>query len=386
MNVLLKGRTGRLQSVDLLVPELFAADGGIQVYSRTLICALRTLRPHLQLRVFCRNDHPHHLPESEWEGIEWHLAAGSRRRFVRDLLQATRRRRPQLLFSTHVHFALLLCLHHRVTGVPGWCSAHGIEVWDLARGPSCWALGCLQRLLPVSRFTAERLQDQLGGRCPVMSLLPNSFDAGRFTPNNPPISLMRRYGLQPDQPLIVSLSRLSTQDRYKHLDRLIEALPPLLTRWSGLRLLIAGDGELRFSLQALAASLGVAHAVIFTGRVGETELVDHLRLASVFALPSSGEGFGIVFLEALACGLPVLAGDCDGSCDPLADGVHGLLVDPHLPLAPPLMALLEGRGEPLWFDPSRLSAAVERAFGFEAFCSRLDTLLNQLEDDLPCAA
>lgn len=368
-----------LAPLDLLVPELFAGDGGIQRYSRQLIQALRRIRQPQPLRVFILNDHPRHLPRQGWEGIEWHAAAGSRLRLSRSLLAAARRRRPQLLLSTHPHFAPLQLLHRRCSGSPSWCSAHGIEVWRLRPGPRRWALARLQRLLPVSRFTAGALQHQLGAHCPPITVLPNAFDAGRFVPGPRPQALLERYGLEPHQPLIVSLSRLSRADAYKQLDRLIEAMPLLLPQWPDLRLLIGGEGDDRPRLQRLADELGVKDQVIFQGRLAEHELADHLRLATLFALPSTGEGFGIVFLEALGCGRPVLAGNRDGSPDPLADGRFGLLVDPLLPLAPPLAALLAGQGEELWFQPSALAAAVAAEFSHDALCQRLKALLPPLE-------
>jgi glycosyltransferase involved in cell wall biosynthesis len=365
--------------LDLLLPELFASNGGIQNYSRTLIRALQRLQPTLTLRVFIRNDTPDQLPRYGWEGIEWHAAAGSKWRFAWVLLRATIRRRPQLLLSTHSNFAPLQALHHHLTGTPSWCSAHGIEVWRLRTGPRRWAITRLQRLLPVSRFTAKQLQRQLQRHCPPLGLLPNCFDPERFRPGSRSLQLLKRYGLQPDQPVIVSLSRLSRADAYKHLDRLIEALPALLPQWPDLRLLIAGDGDDRPRLQAIAERLCVRSAVIFAGRIADAELADHLRLATAFALPSSGEGFGIVFLEALGCGRPVLAGNRDGSVDPLADGRFGLLVDPELPLAPALASLLAGQGEDLWFQPEALASAVSQAFGFDAFCGALEVQLALLE-------
>jgi len=371
----------RLEAVDLLIPELFANEGGIQNYSRTLLRALHTVRPELRLRVFIRNDRPSQLPASGWPGVEWHGASGSSLRLALALLAASRRR-PGLLLSTHPNFAPLQWLHHRLTGAPSWCSAHGIDVWSLPPGFTRWSLARLQRLLPVSRFTAERLRQQLGRRCPPISVLPNSYDQTRFTPGPRPKALLQRYGLQPHQPLIFTLSRLSGFDRYKNIDRLIQALPELLPQWPDLRLMVAGDGDDRPRLQQLAQRLGLARQVIFTGRLADAELVDHYRLATLFALPSEKEGFGIVFLEALACGLPTLAGNRDGSCDPLADGAHGLLVDPRLPLAPPLQALLERRGRELWFQPERLSTTVAERFGFPALCSELNRLLRECEQTL----
>jgi phosphatidylinositol alpha-1,6-mannosyltransferase len=368
-------RDHRLQQIDLLVPELFSNEGGIQTYSRTLLRALHAVRPELRLRVFIRNDQPDQLPAHGWPGIEFHAASGSSLRMAVALLAASRRRRPDLLFSTHPNFAPLQWLHHRLTAAPSWCSAHGIDVWSLPSGLTRWSLARLQRLLPVSRFTAERLRQQLGRRCPPLTVLANSYDQRRFTPGPRPPAMLQRYGLRPEQPLIFTLSRLSVFDRYKNIDRLIEALPALLLHWPDLCLMVAGEGDDRPRLQHITQRLGLSSQVIFTGRVSDAELVDHYRLATLFALPSQKEGFGIVFLEALGCGLPTLAGNRDGSCDPLADGAHGLLVDPCLPLAPPLQALLERRGPDLWFQPERLSTAVAERFGFLALCSELDQLL-----------
>lgn len=362
--------------IDLLLPELFASEGGIQVYSRKLLLALRRIRPQQPLRVFIRNDQPHHIPSSGWPGISWHPCQRSTSRMVASLLGAARRRRPRLLLSTHANFAPLQLLHHRLTGTPSWCSAHGIEAWDLRAGPKRWGLRQLQCLLPVSRFTAERLRQQLGASCPPQCLLPNSFDPHRFRPGPRPQPLLERYDMEPHQPLILTLTRLSRFDRYKHIGALIDALPPLLQRWPDLRLMVAGSGDDLPRLRQRVKALGLESEVIFAGRIADAELPDHYRLATLFALPSEKEGFGIVFLEALGCGLPVLAGNRDGSVDPLVAGRFGLLVDPRLPLAPALASLLAGQGDPLWFQRDALAREVAERFGFEAFCEQLDAQLR----------
>ena len=218
-----------------------------------------------------------------------------------------------------------------------------------------FALAHLKRVLPVSRFTANQLKLQLGSNCPPLGLLFNSFDQNRFFPAPVPKYLLKRYNLRPHQPVIFTLSRLNKDDAYKNIDKLIAALSPLLAEFSDVRLIIAGSGDDQQRLQKLANQLGLNGHVTFVGRIPEEELPDHHRLASIFALPSTGEGFGIVFLEALGCGKPVLAGNSDGSADPLADGRFGLLIDPHLPLAPYLASLLRKQGQPLWFHPQALS-------------------------------
>jgi len=366
-----------MKPIDLLVPELFAREGGIQAYSRTLIRALRQLRPHTPLRVFSRNDYPRHLPTNGWEGVEWHPAAGSSWRLGASLFSAARRRRPQLLLSTHAHYAPLQWLHHRLTGSPSWCTAHGIEVWSLRRGPRRWALAHLQQLLPVSRFTSQSLQRQLAGRCPPLAVLPNSYDAQRFHPAPPSPDLLQRYGLKQGQPLVFSLTRLSVADRAKNIDRLIEAMLELRRAIPDVVLLIGGEGDDRPRLHGMVKSLGLEHCVLLPGLIAADELPDHYRLARVFALPSQKEGFGIVFLEALGCGCAVLAGNRDGSRDPLLDGRFGLLMDPDQPLASPLRQLLDAEGQSLWFQPEALSQAVANQFAFPAFCARLNSLLDR---------
>lgn len=369
--------------IDLLVPELYAREGGIQIYSRSLIEALLAVLPQpMRLRVFVRNDRPEQLPPCSDPRLELHACGHSAPlvaslRLMHRSLSALIRQRPMLSISTHVRLAPLQVLLARLAGCPALCSAHGIDVWELRPGLRRWALDHLDQLLPVSRCTHDQLQRQLGSTCPAQTLLPNTYDDSRFRPGLRPAHLLRRYGLQPEQPLIFCLTRLSIQDRYKGVRALIEALPPLLIHWPDLRLLIGGCGDDLLPLRAEVAAAGLDQQVLLPGLIPQAELADHFRLASVFALPSEREGFGIVFLEAAGCGCPVLAGNRDGSVDALLQGRLGCLVDPRQPLAPALQALLEGKGEPLWHQPEALADAVRRAFGRDAFQQRLKDLLAQ---------
>jgi glycosyltransferase involved in cell wall biosynthesis len=175
--------------------------------------------------------------------------------------------------------------------------------------------------------------------------------------------------------VVFSLTRLSTGDRAKHLNRLIRAMVELRSEIPDVVLLIGGEGDDRPHLKTLVQDLGLDGCVLLPGQIRPSELADHYRMARVFALPSEKEGFGIVFLEALGCGCAVLAGNRDGSRDPLADGRFGLLVDPDQSLAVPLRQLLTSEGEPLWFVPEALSQAVGQQFAFPAFCERLSSVL-----------
>jgi len=114
----------------------------------------------------------------------------------------------------------------------------------------------------------------------------------------------------------MTVARLWSGDIYKGVDVTIRALPKVAQDEQEVKYLVIGRGDDRPRLEKLAQDLGVGDRIIFAGFVPTEELVDHYRLADAYIMPSQ-EGFGIVYLEAMACGVPVLAGDGDGSADPL---------------------------------------------------------------------
>ena len=347
-------------SVLVLSPQVWSRDGGVQRHSRSLLKALAIVLPSARIKLLTLLDRSWPLPR-----LRLFVAALAALRF-----------RPRLVLCTHLHLAPLALVVARLGGARLWVVCHGIEVWVPLTGLRRLALLQADLLLPVSRFTAEQVRRRLAPADPSIAVLPNTYDAQRFQPGPAPAHLLARYGLQAGQPVIFTLTRLSRGDRAKHIDRLIAAMPELRRRFPGATLLIGGDGDDRPRLQALVHQLELDQAVLLPGRLADEELPDHYRLARVFALPSEKEGFGIVFLEALGCGCAVLAGNRDGSRDPLADGRFGLLVNPDLPLADPLAQLLDQQGPHLWFQPQALSAAVADRFGFQAFCEQLSVLLR----------
>ena len=130
--------------------------------------------------------------------------------------------------------------------------------------------------------------------------------------------------------MFVSVCRLLEK---KGIDHGIRAFAAMAAAFPDCRYLVVGDGPYRARLEAIAAEEGVAARVVFAGQVAETELVDHYRLGDAFVMPNrelangDTEGFGLVFLEANGCGLPVVAGCAGGSPDAVTDGVNGLVVD-----------------------------------------------------------
>lgn len=172
---------------------------------------------------------------------------------------------------------------------------------------------------------------EAAGRPVSTVVVPPGVDAQRFSPlpGSQRAGVRRRWGIPEDAPLVVSLSRLVPR---KGMDRLIEAAAIMAGEHPGLQVLIAGDGRDRQRLQRRIDELGAP--VRLCGRVGDAEMPELVGAADVFAmlcrsrwLGLEQEGFGIVFLEAAACGVPQVAGDSGGARDAVADGVSGVVVD-----------------------------------------------------------
>jgi len=121
---------------------------------------------------------------------------------------------------------------------------------------------------------------------------------------------------------------MSSKEQYKGFDQVLETLPDIIIKVPEIIYMVVGDGEDKERLAEKAQDLGVANNFIQTGFVDEDIKADYFRLADVYVMPSKGEGFGFVFLEAMACGVPVIASKIDGGRDAVCNGKLGLLVDP----------------------------------------------------------
>lgn len=213
-------------------------------------------------------------------------------------------------------------------------STHGHEVgWSMlpAARQALRRIGDTTDVITyVSDYTRKRFASGFG---PLAGLehLPSGVDPETFRPDAAAREELRvRYGLG-DRPTVVCVSRLVPR---KGQDMLIRALPAIRERVPGAALLLVGGGRYRGQLRSLAEQMGVADDVILTGSVPAEELPAHYAAGDVFAMPARTrgkgldvEGLGIVYLEASATGLPVVAGSSGGAPETVRDEVTGHVVD-----------------------------------------------------------
>ncbi len=260
---------------------------------------------------------------------------------------------------------------------------YGIEVWR----PLSWsrrrALAGAAARLAISEHTVTRARDLNPDLPPaevVPLALPGSDPAQQLSGDpKPDAELLARAG----RGYLLIVGRLASGERYKGHDEILAAMPRLLAAHPEARLVVAGDGDDRPRLEAAAAARGLAGRVVFTGFVGAATLAELYRRAAAFVMPSRGEGFGLVYLEAMRAGLPCVAARGSAAEEVVADGATGLLVDPGS--AEELAAALSR----LLTDPAlaaRLGAAGKRrwreAFSEAGFRSRLAPLLDRLVERL----
>ena len=355
----------------VMVPELYRVTGGVQVFSRRMIEALDQIynRP---VPVISRNDRKPDCPaafltDRKFTGCG-NLPDGLRRFAI---MAASLINPAPFVVSTHPDFAPWLKLRRK----PFLSVAHGIDVWNIGGSKVADGLSAAKCILPVSHYTAERMAPWIPTPHPPLEIFPNTFDAARFLPATPAEPWRQNLNLPGDAVLMLSMCRVSKGEEGKGYHRLLELMPRLLEKHPKLHWVLGGKGDDLENVRNKAKHLGVDTHCRFPGFIPDNTLPDLYRSSDLFVLPSKKEGFGIVFLEAAATGLPVVAGNRDGSVDALANGALGLLVDPES--NDEITAAIDR----ILSEPPRnrqeLHNECKIRFGKDAFRQRLEEILNR---------
>jgi glycosyltransferase involved in cell wall biosynthesis len=368
-------RNRNLIRIHLWVPEIFGFKGGIQVYSAFLIETLKHLYPSWQYEVFLKHDTRASAVQHNTFNLQFH-GVGNYPLPLRTAAYAAQTigsgvwKRPDLVIATHLNFTDAAYWLNRLTGIPYWTVAHGIEAWDIQKPTLNRALQSADRILSVSHYTRERLLAEQNLDPAKVSLLPNTFDASHFHLQPKPQYLLDRYNLKADQTIILTVARLESSERYKGYDQILLALPQICQQLPDVHYLIVGKGPDRERVEQLIRELNLQDRVTLAGFIPDSELCDHYNVCDVFAMPSKAEGFGIVYLEALACGKPTIGGNQAGSVDALCNGELGALVDPDDidAIATTLIQIVQGDyPNSRLYQPDVLRQAVIDKFGIKSF-------------------
>lgn len=318
-----KSRADSNKRVLLLLPEVFGRAGGIQMFCRALCLAAGkwAQRDGTSVSALALNDGV--APDGRYVngGFEHYAGAGGdKAKFVgRYLRRLTASRHDWVIFG-HVYLSPLMTLARLLNpGVKTAVVAYGIEVWRPLSQLQRRALRRADVVLAISDYTKDELVRRSGVSPEKIRVVPCALD-----PHWKVAAAAASH--EPATPVLLSVTRLVKEDRYKGIDDVIRSLPAVVRDAGPVEYRVVGRGNDVPRLRALAAGLGVARYVNFMGELSDAELREQYRGCSVFVLPSSEEGFGIVFLEAMAHGKPVVGGAHGGTPSVVKDGETGLLV------------------------------------------------------------
>ena len=288
-------------------------------------------------------------------------SAGGSASFIRTLSRTTRGQRFDLVICGHINLLPLT----RFGARDPLLFVYGVEAWRPPRRRHITSFANVRGVASISDVTLRRFLDWSHVQKPSF-IVPNAIRAEQYGLRPRPRALAERLGVG-DRRVLLSVGRLDAGERYKGFEEVMEALPA----FPEAVYVVAGDGNDRERLLQKARDLGVADRVLFTGFFAEEEKADLYALADVYVMPSRGEGFGFVFLEAMACGVPVIAGKHDGGREALRDGALGIVVDPCSP-AEIIAAIREALTR-----PKTIPAGLDY-FAYPHFAARVHAMIDAL--------
>jgi phosphatidyl-myo-inositol dimannoside synthase len=365
-----------------LFTELFGI-GGVQEAGRMTAAAILEMgrasgRP---VHILSLNDHRGEQ-RIRWGDSEIAFSGFGRAkaRFVLSAIGKARRTSSEgtpIILAAHPHLALPAAWIQRVR--PNFKTvvmSHGIEVWKPLASPRLRALQKASLLTAPSSYTARKIAEEQDTPESKIRRLPWPLnpDFIKLAEHPGDLPLPRNF---PRGRIILTVGRWAARERYKGVDALILAVARLHGTIPDVQLVAVGSGDDLPRLRSIAAKQQVADEVHFLEGLSQRELAACYAAADVFALPSTGEGFGLVFLEAMAFGKPVVGADAGGIPDLMRDGSNGLLIRPNDPYA-----LAQGLSRLLGDEALRRklgecgAAMVRREYQFDAFREALERILS----------
>lgn len=309
----------------------FSQIGGIERFNKCFLKALSELDKEGVTDSCSYSMYDSKVNEKYYETDRYNAWSGSRLQFV--LQSVLHARKYDVVILGHINLALvgnlikLLYPSKKLILI-----THGIDVWGALSGNKLKALKNVDHILAVSNFTKGKIEQVHGIVGKKITVFPNTIDPYFELPDDVKRkdSIRQRYNYKDTDFVMYALTRLSHTEVYKGYDKVLEALGNIVKKRTDIKYLIGGkydEGE-KNRLDTLIYKYGLQDNVKLGGFLDEKDLIPHYQMADLYIMPSKKEGFGIVYIEALVCGLPVIAGNADGSVDALLNGRTGKLINP----------------------------------------------------------
>jgi glycosyltransferase involved in cell wall biosynthesis len=367
----------------ILIPELFRTKGGMQIFNQHFIKALSQWNKSL----FIINLSDKKIHKSKLPSYIKFIPCGSksrkwsRIRFVVLTFWYIIWETPDFIICGHINFSPICLIIKSLFGVKYGILTYGIEVWEIRNILKKKSFPKANFIVSISNYTISRIKMQIPNIEDKMFLLSNPINGDMFFPKDKSKLLIQKYNLSGFK-ILLSVARLSSKEKYKGYDTVIKAIPEVKKSIPNLKYILVGKGDDISRVKKLAQELGVLDSLIFTGFVRDEEIVDYYNLCDLFILPSKGEGFGFVFLEALACGKPVIGGNRDGTKDALLNGKLGILVDPDNveEIKNAIIKVLRKEVEARLLDKNYLRKKVLTTYGIKKFNSKVKTLFEKIKE------
>nr|UXE45143.1 D-inositol-3-phosphate glycosyltransferase [uncultured bacterium] len=350
-----------------LVGDAFGGRGGISQYNRDFLGAVA--KSGLDVLILPRNaPDPYFIPNNIRQTRPW----PGKVRYSVYALQAALRTRVDVVFCGHLFMASLAMHIARLKGAKLIVQTHGIEAWPRPTVRQREAVESADLVLSVSRHTRAAVLTWAALDPARVIVLPNTVRS-EFVPEDG--SRIRATLGMEGKHVLLTVARMDSQQQYKGQDRMIAWMPRLVELGHDVYYLIAGEGDDRPRLEALARERGVHDRVRFLGPLPTRQLKELYQTADLYVMPSTGEGFGIAFLEAMATGIPAAGLDVGGSRDVLADGELGICV-PEVEFLDAIDRALTAPNP----DPNELAKAARARFGRDKFGAGIQSVLNRLRE------
>ncbi len=296
--------------------------------------------------------------------------------FIKEAVAAGRN--SDVIILSHINLLLVAWLIKKINpSVKIILMAHGIEVWKPLSKQQQMMMHACDTIASVSNFTKEKIETLHGISTSKNYILNNCIDPFLIKPSQKKRDkkLVSKYQIKEDDIVLLTLTRLSNKDRYKGYDFVLDAVKNIVKKYSTIKYLLAGtyeEDEKKY-IETKITKFDLTNNVIITGFIEEEDLQGLFSSADIYIMPSVKEGFGIVFIEAMYYGVPVIAANVDGSTDALLQGKLGLLIPPENPLKieEAIITILENKN----FHIPNYNLMMKN-FGYQAYKKKIELLLK----------